>query len=78
LNYQTPRSKKLIAAILCQGLKRLEYRGYDSAGISIDGEDGKPQVIRKQGNIACLEKAIATFNLSEAVVENHVAIAHTR
>jgi glucosamine--fructose-6-phosphate aminotransferase (isomerizing) len=32
LNYGTPKSRKEIAAFLINGLKRLEYRGYDSAG----------------------------------------------
>lgn len=32
LNHQTPRSRDAIIKILIDGLKRLEYRGYDSAG----------------------------------------------
>ena len=32
LNYGTPKSRKEIAQFLINGLKRLEYRGYDSAG----------------------------------------------
>ena len=32
LNYGTPKSRKEITAFLINGLKRLEYRGYDSAG----------------------------------------------
>jgi glucosamine--fructose-6-phosphate aminotransferase (isomerizing) len=40
-------------------LKRLEYRGYDSAGLAYDGEakDG-PVVVREVGTVACLEKAV--------------------
>ncbi len=45
--------------VLLDGLKRLEYRGYDSAGVAvIDGERGV-QVVRSQGKIAALEKRLA-------------------
>jgi len=37
LNYLTPKSRKEILDILIKGLRRLEYRGYDSAGILIHG-----------------------------------------
>ena len=36
LNYLTPKSRKEILDLLINGLKRLEYRGYDSAGKLID------------------------------------------
>jgi len=79
LNYETPVSKRTIARFLINGLKRLEYRGYDSAGISIDNEDNtKPIVYRKQGNILALEKFVAEQTFSDTIVTNHVGIAHTR
>jgi glucosamine--fructose-6-phosphate aminotransferase (isomerizing) len=40
LNYLTPRSRREIIDILVKGLQRLEYRGYDSAGIAVDDGDG--------------------------------------
>ncbi|TMS04136.1 Glutamine--fructose-6-phosphate aminotransferase [isomerizing] 1 [Larimichthys crocea] len=41
LNYHVPRTRREILEILLKGLQRLEYRGYDSAGVGIDGGNGK-------------------------------------
>ena len=38
LNYLLPRSQKFILETLIKGLQRLEYRGYDSAGIAYDSD----------------------------------------
>jgi glucosamine--fructose-6-phosphate aminotransferase (isomerizing) len=60
------------AQVLIPGLKRLEYRGYDSAGLAVI--DGKGLVIRKsQGKIARLED-----HLTQEPVPGSVGIAHTR
>jgi glucosamine--fructose-6-phosphate aminotransferase (isomerizing) len=60
--------------VLIDGLKRLEYRGYDSAGVSLMNGRGSPVDTRKaKGKIAMLEAAIA-----ERPVEGNVGIAHTR
>jgi len=45
------------ASILLEGLKRLEYRGYDSAGIAIQGAD-KQIIFKEKGKICNLEAAI--------------------
>jgi len=58
--------------ILLEGLKRLEYRGYDSAGIAVL-RDGKIEVRRSVGKLANLEKALAG-----KVVRGPVGIGHTR
>jgi glutamine---fructose-6-phosphate transaminase (isomerizing) len=58
--------------ILLNGLKRLEYRGYDSAGIAIL-ERGKIEVRRSVGKLANLEKA-----LSGNVLKGTTGIGHTR
>ena len=72
MNYNTPVSRKQIADILINGLRRLEYRGYDSAGIAIDENcpecngDGSKEivsapeviVIRKPGKVEELSKAV--------------------
>ncbi len=58
--------------ILINGLKRLEYRGYDSAGIGII-KDGHSDVIKKPGKVSILEKEIEKLNLS-----SNLGIAHTR
>jgi len=63
---------KKSAAMLIDGLKRLEYRGYDSAGISI--MNGKGVETRKaKGKISQLEQVIST-----SPVDGNVGIAHTR
>jgi len=58
--------------IIIEGLKKLEYRGYDSAGIALY-KDGKIQVRKSAGRIANLEKLIETEDLHSTV-----GIGHTR
>jgi len=58
--------------ILIDGLKRLEYRGYDSAGIAILSEKGI-EIRRKKGKIVELEK-----ELEKAPVSGQIGIGHTR
>lgn len=65
--------KNEVAPILLDGLKRLEYRGYDSAGLSMFDEDGKIKTVKKIGKIENLEKAV-----SELKISGFCGIAHTR
>jgi glucosamine--fructose-6-phosphate aminotransferase (isomerizing) len=58
--------------VVLNGLKRLEYRGYDSAGIAIINNVGF-NVYKKTGKVACLEAHTADKDKS-----GHVAIGHTR
>lgn len=58
--------------IVVKGLKRLEYRGYDSAGIALIHED-HIQLYKKKGKVADLEEYTLGKNL-----EGHIAIGHTR
>lgn len=58
---------------LLSGLKRLEYRGYDSAGIVTISDDNQPTLLRAKGKIAGLEAKIATSKR-----EDHLGIGHTR
>ncbi|WP_155286119.1 glutamine--fructose-6-phosphate transaminase (isomerizing) [Lacticaseibacillus zhaodongensis] len=44
--------------VLLNGLNRLEYRGYDSAGIYVNSQDGKPCLIKRVGRIKNLEAAV--------------------
>ncbi len=64
--------KKTAVPILIEGLKRLEYRGYDSAGIAIQDQD-HIDYHRAVGKIAALEKEIDGFE-----IKGSSGIAHTR
>ncbi|MEJ7739117.1 MAG: glutamine--fructose-6-phosphate transaminase (isomerizing) [Chitinophagaceae bacterium] len=57
--------------IILKGLKRLEYRGYDSAGIALLNGDLK--VFKKKGKVAALEESLIGTNLHA-----HAGIGHTR
>jgi glucosamine--fructose-6-phosphate aminotransferase (isomerizing) len=59
--------------ILIEGLKRLEYRGYDSAGIAMIDEDQGLKIVRSRGKIAVLEEKLRTDPVS-----GKAGIAHTR
>ncbi len=58
--------------ILIEGLKRLEYRGYDSAGIGII-QDGKSIIVKKKGKVAELQNHIQELNLF-----SNLGLGHTR
>lgn len=57
--------------ILLKGLEKLEYRGYDSAGIAVHNEEGVT-VFKEKGRIADLRQAV------DGDVEAHIGIGHTR
>lgn len=92
LNYDVSRERRYILEVLFNGLRRLEYRGYDSAGISIDSSSvagavhapsDSPLVFRQEGNIESLVKSVyqevsaTDLNLEESF-SIHAGIAHTR
>lgn len=58
---------------LISGLKRLEYRGYDSAGIVTEDESGESTLLKAKGKISNLESKVATNKKSD-----HIGIGHTR
>ena len=58
--------------IVLKGLKRLEYRGYDSTGVAII-QDGSLQVHKKKGKVAELEEAVVGKNM-----HSNICIGHTR
>ncbi|PMY42048.1 glutamine--fructose-6-phosphate transaminase (isomerizing) [Pseudomonas sp. GW456-L14] len=66
-------AERNITAILLEGLKRLEYRGYDSAGVAVLTNDGKLERMRRPGKVSELEQALA----GEPLV-GRLGIAHTR
>jgi glucosamine--fructose-6-phosphate aminotransferase (isomerizing) len=66
--------KKNAQSLLLEGLKRLEYRGYDSAGICV-AQDKHLFVRRAVGRISVLEAALES---GEALPAGHIGMAHTR
>lgn len=62
-----------IAAILVDGLHRLEYRGYDSAGVAILGADKQMNIFRRVGKVKALDDALEAKPLLGGT-----GIAHTR
>ena len=61
-----------VASILVEGLRRLEYRGYDSAGIAASA-DGVIDCARAEGNVSALANEVASRGLTGTA-----GIAHTR
>ena len=66
-------AERNITAILLEGLKRLEYRGYDSAGVAVFTHNGTLERMRRNGKVAELEQALAGEPLA-----GRLGIAHTR
>src|SRR5688572_4425716 len=67
--------RKIAQPLLIEGLKRLEYRGYDSAGIAVIDDKGALHVRRAVGRISVLEDAIEA---SEKLPPATMGMAHTR
>jgi len=65
--------KRSAAPLLIEGLKRLEYRGYDSAGVAVIADDGL-QVGRSVGRVSVLEAQLA----AGSPIEGTTGVAHTR
>uniref|UniRef100_A0A8C7N4V2 glutamine--fructose-6-phosphate transaminase (isomerizing) n=2 Tax=Oncorhynchus TaxID=8016 RepID=A0A8C7N4V2_ONCKI len=87
LNYCVPRTRKEIFETLVKGLRRLEYRGYDSAGIAVDGDkktttedNSKIVLIKKKGKVKALDEELYKKDCMDLEVEldTHFGIAHTR
>jgi len=66
-------AERNITPILIEGLKRLEYRGYDSAGVAVFTNAGKLERLRRPGKVSELDQALA----GEPLV-GRLGIAHTR
>ncbi|WNO10028.1 glutamine--fructose-6-phosphate transaminase (isomerizing) [Teredinibacter sp. KSP-S5-2] len=66
-------AQRNVVSILLEGLKRLEYRGYDSAGMASIGSDGQLLLNKAAGKVHSLEE-----QLLEANFRGSIGIAHTR
>lgn len=66
-------AERNVASVLVEGLKKLEYRGYDSAGIAITGINSQIQRLRTVGKVKQLEDA-----LNQTPLAGTIGIAHTR
>jgi glucosamine--fructose-6-phosphate aminotransferase (isomerizing) len=66
--------KQQAAPILLDGLSKLEYRGYDSAGVAVRGDDGKTQVVKAKGRLKILSEKIDGGN----ALSGTCGIGHTR
>ncbi len=62
-----------VSKVLIEGLKRLEYRGYDSAGLAVLDETSRIRLNKVEGKVASLERS-----LKDSPCEGNIGIAHTR
>jgi len=80
LNYLVEKGRGYIIDTLINGLKRLEYRGYDSAGLAIDGDNNDILIYRQVGKVRALEQLIkedTKLDLTKTFL-SHTGMAHTR
>jgi glucosamine--fructose-6-phosphate aminotransferase (isomerizing) len=70
VGYVGPRSS---LEVVVEGLRRLEYRGYDSAGVAVIAPDGRLQVAKKAGRIENLDKELAAHD-----IVGSTGMGHTR
>src|SRR5438874_12001444 len=67
--------RKIAQPLLIEGLKRLEYRGYDSAGIAVIDDAGQLHIRRAVGRISVLESSVQSGN---PLPNARLGMAHTR
>ncbi|KAJ1565334.1 glutamine--fructose-6-phosphate transaminase (isomerizing) [Nowakowskiella sp. JEL0078] len=81
INYLVDRDRAFILNTLLNGLARLEYRGYDSVGLAVDGDnESESYVFKVVGKVVALRKRIESVpDLDTARIFNeHAGVAHTR
>ena len=66
-------AERNVTPILLEGLRRLEYRGYDSAGVAVINDTGAIERIRRLGKVENLSEA-----LKQHPLKGYIGIAHTR
>jgi len=80
INHLVERDRQFILSTLINGLKMLEYRGYDSAGLCMDGDaPGEVYICKEVGNVSQLKAKVdkTATNLTKVFV-SHGGMAHTR
>ncbi len=65
--------KRQATSFLVDGLSKLEYRGYDSAGVAVEDENGKVTVVKHKGRLTNLSE-----DLDKNPVQGSIGIGHTR
>lgn len=80
-NFLTEKTKDEISEVLINGIKRIEYRGYDSAGFCITDDSNKNFIkVKNVGKVNALKEKkdkLENIDMSKKTL-NHVGIAHTR
>jgi glucosamine--fructose-6-phosphate aminotransferase (isomerizing) len=66
-------AQRNVTGILIEGLKRLEYRGYDSAGVAVLSPGREIEICKRAGKVANVENA-----LEQSPLKGYLGIAHTR
>lgn len=79
-NFLIERDRRFVLDTLVNGLSRLEYRGYDSAGLAADGdEEGETLIVKQKGKVAALKQLVEEQQIDfSKVFVSHCGMAHTR
>ncbi|KAJ3356848.1 glutamine--fructose-6-phosphate transaminase (isomerizing) [Entophlyctis luteolus] len=80
INYLVPRDREFVLNTLVNGLKMLEYRGYDSAGLCVDGDgEGNILLFKEVGPVKALQAKIEAQSFDRKhEFTTHCGMAHTR
>lgn len=80
VNFLVDKSRGEIVDTLIDGLKKLEYRGYDSSGIAIDGDKkGETLIVKTVGKVNALAEKLQSSDIERSTIfDSHCGIAHTR
>ncbi|CAN3367823.1 glutamine--fructose-6-phosphate aminotransferase [isomerizing] [Diutina catenulata] len=80
VNFLVDKKRGEVVDYLIEGLQRLEYRGYDSAGLAIDGDaPGTNIIVKTPGKVKVLKQKCIDEKIDrDHLYDNHVGIAHTR
>ncbi|SCV67446.1 BQ2448_5057 [Microbotryum intermedium] len=79
-SYLCERDRRSVLEILLNGLQRMEYRGYDSAGLEVDGDNpGEPLIFKGVGKVQVLRKHCYESKVAmDKIFLSQTSIAHTR